>query len=264
MPAKATKKQPPAAPIGKRAVHAFYLAQPLLQFLALMAVFFVLVRCSPLNSSTDRTLKKISADGAVATSIKTGDAQAEEEDIKHALKDASDSDEMTVYSEAEYTKFVANSLYSDTPASSGRVRAIFEKHALEENRVKRSTRLLAISLTPEQRLKIKNGGNVRINLFELLGAARMSLDTRKFFVSELRKISHLEARVYLILPNDAMQAPEVEDKIPVHTRTAVAILSDEKAFLQVSRIIERNIDDSQQELIKSNFDRSVGIAIVLE
>ncbi len=265
MPAKqkSRNKRPPAASKRKRVIHALYLAQPFLQFFALMAVLFVLGRCSPLASSSDhRRLDKISSSGLVSSSSDGAASRAEEEEIKRSSKELSETDELPIISQSDYTKLVAESLSSDKPADLPRVKSIFQQRARQAGGTLRGVRLLALVLSPEQRQMLLKDNSVRLNLAELMSGA-MNPEVRRMLFNGLRKTTKLEAKAFLVFSDDTMQADGVPPALPIRLKFSYASPVDEKAYLQIKRL-ERSVDEAQQELIRSNMERSLGIAIVLE
>ena len=266
MPSRQRRKQPPSASRRKRFLYAFYLVQPFLQFAALMTVFFALSRCSPLSSSQDRSsLQKAVSDGVKAVPGDNLDQRAEEEDVKRELKEISSSDDLAVVSESEFEKLTEGSLNADRPTEPSKIRQIFQGRP----RLRRegSTRILTIHLTSQQRNEIGAGSGLKkpIPLAERLrGVAMPSADLRKAFFGELHRLSRLEAKIYLVLPDDALQDHEAPRALPIATKSYFFLLpSQEKAFLSVHRE-EKRLDDQQQELIRSYLEKSVYMAIVLE
>lgn len=253
MPARKSSKKPPAAPRRKRVLHALYMAQPFLQFAALMAVLFVLGRCSPLASSTDKSaLKKTSDNGVVATPhSEQGQSQALEEDIRKSLRDMNEPEELELASEREFAAISRESLHGDRPADSDRVKFVFQS---------RRPRLLVLPLSAEEKAAFAQGA-LRLDLASRL--SQMNAETQKLYFGLLhRQSKRLRARAVLLLPHEQMQGPDAVASLPVRHRFQLGFLSDDKAFLSVTRVDE--LDDSQQELIRSNFARATGLVVVLE
>lgn len=254
MPARKNSKKPPAAPRKKRALHALYMAQPLLQFFALMAVLFVLGRCSPLSSSTEKSaLKKTSDNGVVATPTEQGLSQAQEEDIRKSLRDLNDAEELSVVSEKEFSQSSRESLHGNRPADPDRVKFVFQS---------RRGRLLVLPLSPEEKLAFTQG-SVRIDLAQRL-LPTMNADTQKLYFGLLqRQAKRLQGRVFLLLPHELAQAPDAVTSLPLRAKVQLGFVADDKAYLRASRLDEE-LDDSQQELIRSNLERASALAVVLE
>lgn len=255
MPARKSSKKPPAAPRRKRVLHALYMAQPLLQFAALMAVLFVLGRCSPLASSTEKSaLKKTSDNGVVATPhTEQGQNQALEEDIRKSLRDLNEPEELALASEKEFAQSSRESLHGDRPADTDRVKFVFQS---------RRPRLLVLPLNAEEKAAFAQGA-LRLDLARRL-APQMNAETQKFYFGLLhRQSKRLQARAFLLLPHEQMQGPDAIASLPVRHRFQLGFVSDDKAFLSVARADEQ-LDDSQQELIRSNFARATGLVVVLE
>jgi hypothetical protein len=260
MPARNRSKKPPAAPKRKRMLHALYMAQPFLQFFALMAVFFVLGRCSPLSPSSDKSVLKNISDGVKATPNESGENAALEQDIKKELREISDVGEMPVQSQSEYSAYIRESIHADKPADSGRVKHIFQQRSRE---LRRLTRMLVLPLSADEKAKLLQG-SVRIDLSQRLSSS-MDPATQKLFFALLRDSGKRNTgKAILVLSDEASDSPEAVASIPLHHKVRLAVLSgDEKAYLQVSRVDDK-LDDLQQELIRSNLERSVELAVVLE
>ena len=264
MSPRAFKKNPPVAPRRKRALHAFYLAQPFLQFVALMAVLFTLGRCSPLASSTDKGSKLLSASSAANPHTAQAIQSAEDEDIKRELKDLRAADELDVISQSEFTaKVEANSLSTDKGADLNGVQSLFRARA--QQGLQRKVHLLVLRLSKEQREAFFQGGTARVNLSDAL-AGGMAPEVRRAYFGELHKLAHsdLSAKAYLVLADEDAAAPDAVNALPVVPKFQLAIFpSDDKAYLQVSRS-EQGLDDQQQKLIESNKDKALSLALVLE
>lgn len=253
MPARKSSKKPPAAPRKKRVLHALYMAQPLLQFAALMAVLFVLGRCSPLASSTEKSaLKKTSDNGVVATPhTEQGQNQALEEDIRKSLRNLNEPDDLALASEKEFAQISRESLHGDRPADADRVRFVFQS---------RRPRLLVLPLSAEEIAAFAQG-SLRLDLAKRL--SQMNPEAQKLYFGLLqRQAKRLQAHAFLLLPHEQMQGPDAIASLPLRHRFQLGFVSDDKAFLSASRVDE--LDDSQQELIRSNFARATGLVVVLE
>ncbi len=252
MPARKHSKKPPAAPRKKRAMHALYMAQPLLQFFALMAVLLVLGRCSPLSSSTEKSaLKKTSDNGVIATPTEQGLNQAEEEDIRKSFRPLNEAEEIAVESEKEFAQGSRETLHGNRPADADRVKHVFQS---------RRGRLLVLPLSPEEQLAFKQG-SVRIDLAKRL-LPSMNAETQKLYFNLLqRQAKRLQGRIVLLLPHELAQAPDAVTSIPLRAKVELGFLADDKAFLRASH---DQLDDLQQELIRSNLERASGLAVVLE
>ncbi len=257
MPARNRSQKPPAAPRSKRMLHALYMAQPLLQFVALMAVLLVLGRCSPLSPSTEKSaLKKTSDNGVVATPAgpsEQANNQAQEEDIKKSLRDVNDAEDVAVVSEKEFNASSRESIHGNQPADSDRVKFVFQS---------RKPRLLVLPLSAEEKQNFAQGA-VRIDLAKRL-SSQMSEDTRKLYFNLLyRQLKRLHGRAVVLLSQDQMDLPEAVNSLPIRARVQLGFLGDDQAFLRLSRA-EEHIDDAQQELIRSHMERAVALAVVLE
>jgi len=254
MPSRSHSKNPPVAKRRKRFLYALNLAQPFLQFFALMAALLVLGRCSPLAPSNERSLNRSASDGVIATHNPLNDIQAEELDIQRALKDApSEVEELTVISQPAFDSRVSESLNAEVPANLDKVRAVLNQHG----------RVLTVSLSPAEFRQFRNEGSVRLKLAQIL-TPKMSPAGQKALFQELRPPSTIRAHAYLVLAPDAMRSSEDDDKLPITLRNTLGVLTDEKAFLQIG-LEKRRVDDSQQNLIKSLLDApSAKLAIILE
>ncbi len=242
-------------------LHALNMAQPFIQFFALMLVLFVLGRCSPLSPSSEKSrLKGISENGVSATPTETGESLALEEDIKKSLRDVSEEEEMAVFSQSEYSAYIAHGLHANKPADLGHVKLLLQQRARE---IRRSTRVLVIPLSAEEKAALVQG-SLRIDLAKRLSAT-MDPATQNFLFSQLNDHpKRLHAKAILVLSDEAMNSPEAVASIPLHTKLRLAVLpGEERAFLQIFRI-EEKLNDPQQELIRSNLERSVELAVVLE
>ncbi len=258
---KSRSKNPPAAKKSKRMLHALYMVQPFLQFAALMAVLFVLGRCSPLSPSSDKSrLKSISENGAIAVPTERGEDAATEEAIKQTIHDVSENEEMPVISQSAYAEYIALGLHADKPADAARVKQVFQQRNRE---IRRLTRVLVLPLSAEEKARLVQG-SVRIDLSRRLSSS-MDAGTQKLLFSLLRdQPKPLKGKVFLVLSDEAMGGPEAVTAIPMHTKLRLAVLpGEERAFLQLNRA-DAQLNELQQELIRSNLERSVELAVVLE
>jgi hypothetical protein len=264
MSPRAFKKNPPVARRRKRALHAFYLAQPFLQFVALMAVLFTLGRCSPLASSTDKGSKMLGASSVGSPHTALAIQSAEDEDIKRELKDLRGADELDVIGQSDFAKLESNSLEADKGADLNGVQGLFRARAAQG--VHRNVRLLVLRISKEQREAFFQNGSTRVDLASAL-AGNMAPDVRRAYFTEVHKLaaaSNLTAHAYLVLADEDAAAPDAVNALPVQPKFQLAIFpSDDKAYLQVSRG-ELALDDQQQKLIESNKDKALSLAIVLE
>jgi hypothetical protein len=246
-------------------MHAFYLAQPFLQFMALMAVLFTLSRCSPLASSTDKGSKMLNASSLGSTHTPLAIQSAEDEDIKRELKDLRGADELDVIGQSEFaSKVEANSLEADKGADLTGVQGLFRARAAQG--LRRNVRLLVLRLNKEQREAFFQNGSARVDLASALGG-NMAPDVRRAYFTEVHKLaaaSNLSAHAYLVVADEDAAAPDAVNALPVQPKFQLAIFpSDDKAYLQVSRS-EQGLDDQQQKLIESNKDKALSLALVLE
>lgn len=254
MPSRKSSKIPPAASRRKRMLHAIYMAQPLLQFAALMAVLFVLGRCSPLSPSTEKgALKKTSDNGVIATPSENGQNQAIEEDIKRSLKPLNETEDTAVVSEKAFAESARESLHADRPADADRVRFLFAQ---------RRAKVLVLPLSAEERLALSQG-SVRIDLAKRLAASMNPEVKRVYFALLVKNLRRLQAKAVLILPTKDMEREGAVDTIPLRTKFELGILADDKAYLQGTKI-DADLDPAQQELISSNLKLATGLAVVLE
>lgn len=265
MSPRASQKKPPIASRRKRAVHLFYLAQPFLQFVALMAILLVLGRCSPLASSTDKGAKMVSASSLASPHTEQAIKGAEDEDIHNELTDVRSADELAVIKQSDFTTQVAaNALDAEKASSLTDVQGLFRAHAQHGLR-RNNVRLLVLRLTKEQRDAFFQAGSVRVNLAEAL-AGTMAPDVRHAYFAELHKLMHgdLTAKAYLILADEDMASPDAVNTLPVAPKFQLAIFpNDEKAYLDVAHS-EPALDDQQQKLIESNKDKALSLALVLQ
>ncbi|HEY8280002.1 MAG TPA: hypothetical protein VIH99_10275 [Bdellovibrionota bacterium] len=262
MPSRLKRKKAPAAPKGKRILHALYLAQPFLQFAALMAIMLVLSRCSPLAPSTERGLNQLSSNATTPSQTENGNSQAEEKDIEELLRSSKvDSAEtLLVTSETKFKDEDKKGLNADRPGDKGRVEEILRKR-----RSGSKGRLLAIQLLREQKEDLFNGKTVRIALADRL-KNMLDSDSRKSLFKNLDNLDRgasLSGKSILVLPDVAMQ-DEQSYALPVSLGFALAVLpSGEKAFLEI-RNLQAETTEEQKELIKSNLRDSLFLAVVLE
>ncbi len=257
MQSRSPQKNIPAAARLKRAAHAFYFVQPFLQFLVLMGVILVLSRCSPLSPSQERLNKDAAA--ALETPPTIDDERALEHDIDDQMRDITEQKNLPILSLSEYIKFVSSSLYADKEAQLPQIRQIFGQHA--NPRTRHKTRLLTIAVNRDQRARLLRQGSLRINLAEMISEAKTTDSARRALFEGLREMEGLKARVYLVLPDDAAREEDAPHALPVSLHTRMAYLSDDRYFLQVKR---EDLDESQKEVIESNFARAIGFAVVLD
>lgn len=264
MPARVRSKNIPVAPRRKRLLHAFYLAQPFLQFVALMAVLFTLGRCSPLAPSTDKSVLKNSSNGVTATHSEHGVNVAIEED---SMKDLSRSDDLSVMSQTNFTnRVLANSIEAERGADMNGVRNLFRIRDQQRGQ-QRSVRVLVSHMDESQRLAFFKGDAVSLDLASKLGPV-MKPDVRKEFFARIDAASRnndLTAKAYLVLSNDDMMAPDAVESIPVATKFQLGVTaSNDKAWVRLQRTA-RELDEQQQKLIESNISkRGAYLALVLE
>jgi hypothetical protein len=254
----------PVAPRRKRLLHALYLAQPLLQFAALMAVLFVLGRCSPMSSSQDKSVNKATSSGLATPHSRPSDQNAEEQDIQKLLSDVANSEDLPLLSQSDFAKRVLpNSLLAEKGSDLPGIQALFARKAAQKD-----VRLLVARLLEDQRKAFFANGSVRLTLADTFGS-NMAPDVRRAYFTELDKALRAHAimgRAFLVMADDAKSdgafGPEQVTSIPVPVKLQLAVSTDNtKAWLQATR---GNVDESQQKLIESAKDKAVALALVLE
>jgi hypothetical protein len=260
MPTKKPRKKPPVASQRKQIIYAFYLVQPFLQFFALIGVLFFLTRCSPLSPSTDKANKPkpVTENAVVSTSPAAPDTAEEpfaDSEIEQAEKEIADDEEMPILSKGKFGESTRESLHADKATSSSDVKLLFQQ------RLRRPTSVLVIPLSAEEKQKLLRG-SVRLNLAKRLSPT-MSAETQKQFFSQMREAKQLRAKAVLVMEKGD-EGPNAVVSIPLRTRVRLALMpGNEQAFLKVIRD-DAQIDEAQKELIRSNLERALELAVVLE
>jgi hypothetical protein len=264
MPAKSFKNQLPAASKRKRFLHAFYLAQPFLQFFALMAVMIILSRCSPLASSVDRTYGSGSALGGLqAGPAENAQTIVKEELVRKSMKEITDASELKIVSEAAFTQATRDTLRADDSIDLSQVKSVFDRRIKTTDF--RRPNILEIPLSAEQRNHLFQEGSLRIDLSDRLKTS-MDTKTRSFFFEELaesEKQLDLGAELFLVSSELAPQSANSKTDLSVHLKISLAIIGSDLAFLDIART-EEHPSDAQQEQLKAQLSQAQSLAVVLE
>lgn len=241
-------------------MHALYLAQPFLQFVALMAVLFVLGRCSPLAPSTDKSVQKTFSDGVKTTRSETGENRAEGEDLKNSMLEIQGVPELEVISpKMLQRRLKPDSLDADEGADLAKI-----QNLANLKRARKPVRLLFVRLTTAEREAFFATGSLQVVLHKRLG--RMSEELRKAYLHELHIINRQEltGKLYALLPDEEMDKPDSVASLHIGTKARLAITPDEsRAALALERTVE-TVDEEQQKRIDFVKSHAVGMVLTLE
>ena len=249
MPAKPRKPAAPKASRQKRAAFTFHLLQPFFQFGALLLVLLAFTRCSPLAPSTDKA-GFMEGNGPAGLALKS---EALEQTIQASLRDVS-SREAKLISETEFRKVTEDVKSADDTLDESTAKSIVDR------RTKKS-KILFLTLSPEQAQGLVKEGKVRISLNERLSGAcggAKSLLVRHL-KTEQRK-GKLDAVGYLVMP-DAVMKRGTHDDLSLELKISFGAPSDEEAYLQISRA---ESDEGDASLLEGALRDLRNLAIVLE
>lgn len=248
-----TKKLPPASK-RKRLLHAFYLAQPFLQFFALMAVLFVLGRCSPLSPSTDRSVVRSFSDNGVKATEQSL-TQAEELDINNSLQDISDLSSIAVISQSQFADLTAESVHADQGADEARVKQVFGRRGPRAH-------LLVLPLLSSEYDKFFREGSARADLAQRLG--QLDGQVRKLYFSELNRAANKNAKVVLVVADAAMQKIGNIRSLPIQAKVRLGFPKEDRAYIQLSRQNQQPLEERDAALIHAVLAQQPKLAVVLE
>jgi hypothetical protein len=269
MPSRAKAIRPlrtraPRATRRKLWVHTFYLAQPFLQFFALIAIMLILARCSPLSPSTDKE-SELQQPAGLAQISQQAEAAALEESIQASLKELS-SLELRVISDTELATFSRNLLDLDHPFSEPGIHAHFEQRSAAGLRNRQN--ILLIPLAPDQMGAFFLNGTLRLDLMERLNSQTQPA-AKKLLIQYLRQsMAHKElgALALLVLPDSTMirvQGAFSDLKVPI--RIALGMPSDEAAYLELRRLEEDPaFAQANAVLLEAALKEAHTLAILLE
>lgn len=249
----AAKKKIPRASRAKRMIHAFYLIQPILQFLVLVLMIGILSRCSPLAPSADRIGDKIAKSELIVNNSGNDANLADEAQSKELSNDS-----VRVIKESLFTREARDSLRSEEQADEAEVRNVWRSHS-NGNPIRHS-KIITIALSDEQKTKLWTDGNVHIDLADY---TRKFIDERgqRLFLKELKKNHEnldISAEAFVVVPDAAFQTEytSIEMKIKV----SLSMPAPDKAVL----IVKRNSESDAEPVLDSALHDAKVTAIVLE
>ncbi len=257
MPAKRPKKRTQAkkAPAKKLLIHAFYLAQPFVQFFAIISVFFVFTHCSPLASSTDKKGSSLATTTITEKSSEVVAALTQEDAIQKSLQDISLSD-IEILSKNEFQNLAPLSLKEKF--TKNQIDKAFERRQnhLANNRIPKT---FYFPLNDKQAAELVEQGSIRLDLGEQLHN-KINDKARDAFYANLQDAEDLGATVYLVWPNNT-----VHQEIPaIPVRVALGMPYDNAAYMELS--LQENPADSVSNamLLKAALADAGQLAVVLE
>jgi len=227
--AKRNMKSTPKSSRKKSWVHTFYLVQPVMQFLALVATLVLFARCSPLSPSTDK-ISTLQLNATTGDRISPqAELTAQEEAIQQSLKELS---------QGEISVISVDDLKKQTPeikdsylANKSLVESSFER---KRELTKYKGALISIHVDMKTAKGLFLGANLRIPLHEAL--RYKDEETLAHFLSSLEE-SHqkegLKAKVYLTAPEDALrQQPELQQlQLPFYV--SLGFPSENQGFMEL-------------------------------
>jgi hypothetical protein len=269
MPASKKKSIAPKTALTKRLKHAFYLAQPVIQFVALLSLMLVLSHCSPLSPSTEKVLAPKA--GASGGSGGSGGGNANNEEflrenlIVTSLKELP-SETLSVVSEEGFQTASENSFQADQPVRESEVKTrLARRNRLQisdEGSKKFRRPLLAINLSADQQQALWRDGSVRVAVGDYLQAS-FELNARKILFKELSdKRDALHASAYLVVADNGAPLNGLADphELVMKLKISLGVVSDEKAYLEV----RRTDDEAKIALLLSAAHGVRKLAVVLE
>ncbi len=257
-------KKLPKSPWKKRLVHTFYLVQPMLQFMALIAVMTFLARCSPLASSTDKSA--IFKEENPLAAEKIPDSMETPEFVQEDLL-------LTSLKEVGPLSPIVEIISSDKFADLGRLSLTIEKGESElrvtqllarrERRNSQQPRpnFLILPLTVEQQVTLAQEGSLRLDLETIL--ENYSESARTALLQRLQKAvedKNVQAKPYLVAPSAALQNPDLQS-LALHLQTYVGFPAGHSPLLEI-RATEDELNN--HILLAQAFEQGAKLAIVLE
>ncbi|MCO5142736.1 MAG: hypothetical protein M9962_06570 [Oligoflexia bacterium] len=265
-------KMAPKASFKKKVFYVFYLVQPVLQFIAIIALVGVFARCSPLASSTDKTLgdkKEVSQQdqtNKVEDQLKSDLIASSFEELsknKISFLDFDDGSELfsnslnlsLAYSNEQVIKFL--NAYEQTKRSNANIA------------------ILSITLDELEQAHLFQGLPLQINLNEKINQA-LSANTESSsavykLLSALKKKQKLKAKLVLIVDRDYLKAnkPDLES-ITARIKTRLALLENDNqiadSYLELSYMLGNNpiAQKRDAEILHDALSSATSLSIVLE
>lgn len=227
--ARRNMKSAPKSSRKKSWVHTFYLVQPVMQFLALVATLVLFARCSPLASSTDKSSTlQLNATTGNRTTPQAEEA-AQEEAIQKSLQELT-QDDIGVISVDDMKKLPLE-IEKTYLANKSQVETSFDRKS-EMKKYKGAIIALHIEMKDAKDLFL--GADLRIPLHDLV--KYKDEDTLNHFLSRLEE-SHqkdgLKAKIYLTAPENALQQqPDLQD-IKMPFIASLGFPSDNQGFIEI-------------------------------
>jgi hypothetical protein len=256
------KKSRPRASKQKRLIHAFYLAQPVLQFMALIAMLGILSRCSPLSPSTDKVPQALLSNMSQAESSRA-EAEAQEQLVQKNLKEVSVND-LVIISDEEFESQTKNLLSSDSSFSEAELQDYLKrKRGGIHNPLSGPPKFLVIQLPADKQAALWRDGSVRLKISEAFPKAEgKALKLLARLLKEESDKLNLDAVGHLVLPDAAMH-DEYKD-ISLQIRVSLAVIGEEKAVIELRRMSDEENREANATLLEPALRSARRLAITLE
>lgn len=259
-------KKAPAAKTKKVWLHAFYLAQPIVQFLTLIAVLVVFTRCSPLASSTDRLPKLKTLEEVQGPNSAAAAEAAREESIVKNSKEVSEHD-LTVVSETEFRQSSKSLLHADDNLDERQVQSLEqERDQARAVPFRRTPKILVLPLGQEKLTELFREGKLRVNLSERLHRAqpRARQSLYKLLAKSLES-GDLDANSHLVLSDAAMRRARTDfTALSVRLKLSFSQVDADEAYLEIRRVDEPTDSQDNAALLEAALRETRRLAIILE
>lgn len=264
MPAR---KAPKAKP-RKIWVHTFYLVQPLVQFVAIVAVILTFAGCSPLAPSSTRLPGLKSPGEDSPASSQAAEEAAREQAIQKSFQSVSEH-ALSVISESDYRQRSQGILHAEESLDERQVTSLRDQRRrhIRLGGFNAAPKLLVLPLSDQALSSLFRDGVARIDLNERLsrsqGKARKAL--YKLAAGALEE-GELDASSYLVLSDAAIKRVQgAFDSLHVDLKISLAVMEDDQAFLEIRR--KDNAQSASQDnaaLLEAALREARRLAIVLE
>lgn len=261
MPARKAPKTKPR----KIWVHTFYLVQPFVQFMAIVAVILTFAGCSPLAPSSTRLpgLKSPGEDSA-ATSQAAEEA-AREQAIQKSFQSVSEHG-LSVISESDYRQRSQGILHAEESLDERQVTSLRDQRRRHLG-LGAAPKVLVLPLSDRAMSSLFREGVVRIDLNDRLSRAqpRARKALYKLAAAAMAE-AELDASSYLVLSDATIKRVQgAFDSLHVDLKISLAVMEDDQAFLEIRR--KDNAQSASQDnaaLLEAALREARRLAIVLE
>lgn len=260
----------PRASTKKKIFYFFHLIQPVLQFIAIVALLGVFARCSPLAPTTTKSLQDKNSN-TLSQSNKVED-QIKSDLIASSLEEISLT-KVEFLSTDDSQELLANSLNLSQVYTREQVSNFLHKYPRTKKNPKIA--LLSLSLDELEQTHLFQNFTLQLNLQEKLQQSLASdseaIDGVYKILQSLKNDQKLSAKVIVSLDKDILKANKTGlENLTARIKTKLALIQTEQlitdSYLDLSYISTKNpiAQKRDAEALRSALDSAAVVSIVLE